>query len=107
MGEGGKAQGALGQFYTAQLACGAGGGELPGESRVFGMHGVDEQISWLSMKQGEVVKSLYAMKMHTACDKDLRESVGDMHSAKNMPNPCGFPVSTYDLPPPRCSPARS
>jgi hypothetical protein len=33
-----------GQGNTAQLARGAGGGEFPGERRVLGMHGVDEEI---------------------------------------------------------------
>ena len=52
------------------------------------MQGVDEQIGGLSVKQGEVGKAPDTMKMHAACDKDLREPVGDMHGTKNMPNPC-------------------
>src|SRR4029450_5363783 len=98
MGEGGKAQGALGQFYTAQPACGAGGGELPGESRVFGMHGVDEQISWLSMIDSEGRKSSHAMKMRGPCDKCLRAPMGNMSGGEKVRYACGFPVLASGLP---------
>src|SRR5262249_16698416 len=60
-----------GPGYTEQLAGGAGGGEFPGESCVLGMHGVDEQICWLSMIYGEGRKSSYAIKMRGSCDKCL------------------------------------
>jgi hypothetical protein len=87
-----------GQGNTAQLARGAGGGEFPGERRVLGMHGVDEEISWLSMIDSESRKSSYAMKMRGPCDKCLRAPIGNISGGEKVRYACGFPVLASGLP---------
>src|SRR5439155_18291901 len=83
---------------TEHLACGACGGEFPGQSRVFGMEGVNEEIRWLSVIAGEVGEFSDAMKIRTPCDKGLRTPIGDMDGAEKMCYAGGFPVSASGLP---------
>jgi len=62
------------------------------------MHGVNEEISWLSMIDGEGRKSSYAMKMRGPCDKCLRAPIGHIGGGEKVRYACGFPVLVSGLP---------
>jgi len=80
------------------LARGACGGEFPGQSRVFGMESVNEEIYWLSVIAGEVGEPADAMKIPAPGDKRLRTPIGDMDGAEKMRYAGGFPVLASGLP---------